>query len=502
MGTYILAHDLGTTNHKCTVFSQKGEVLATAQRKYPTIYRSGGIAEQDPNDWWSNVIHTTNEVLQIVKARDIAVISFTAHMNGCLPIDHRGEPLSHSFIHADTRSSEYEDEVFHRISENNLYELTGNRIDSRYTLLKMYWLKKKATDIYQKAAYFLQAKDYLAFKMTGKLGLTDYSDASLTGALNLEKKEWEKSVFDELNLEINKMPALVLSSEVIGSVTQQAAQDTGLMEGTPVVIGGGDGACATTGAGAVFKGDTYINLGTTAWVSKVVEKPFIDPEKRVFTICDINPRYYNVLGTMQTAGAAYEWAVNQFSSMVDWENLEVKPEYDHFERHVKKATPGARGVIFHPYLLGERSPIWNDKIRGSFFGISLEHNRIDLVRAVIEGIAYSLASISDVFNDLHSIKQFRLIGGLAKSETLIGTLSDVLQAPIQVNENNSEATSMGAAIAGGVGVQIFDDYEDAARLIQNGTRYQPNEQNKEIYRKQLKHFNELYQKIKDINFVS
>lgn len=501
MGKYILAHDLGTTNHKCTVFSQGGDVLATVTRKCTTHFQHGGIAEQNPHSWWTNVVETTNQVLDIVRKEDIAVISFSAHMNGCLPVDHQGMPLRPSLIHADTRSSRYEEDLFQMISEDDLYELTGNRIDSHYTLLKMYWIKQQETSIYNKTAFFLQAKDYLAFKMTGIIGMTDFSDASLTGALNLKKKGWESSVFEELHLEIAKMPELVPSSEVIGAVTKEAAFETGLMEGTPVVIGGGDGACATIGAGALSIGDMYINLGTTAWVSKVVDQPFIDPDKRVFTICDLDPSQYNVLGTMQTAGAAYEWAVAQFSSIKDWEKLEVQLEYDRFEEQIKKVQPGSRGVIFHPYLLGERSPIWNDKIRGNFFGISLEHNRFHLARAVLEGITYSLASISEVFNDMKVNKDVRLIGGLAKSGILIEMLSDVLQTPIRVNQNISESTSIGAAIAGGVGVQMFSSYKDGAKLVKSGGQFQPNKVNELVYRQGYEKFKELYEKIKDVNFV-
>ncbi|KHF41670.1 xylulokinase [Halalkalibacter okhensis] len=502
MGKYILAHDLGTTNHKCTVFSEDGEVVASSTRKCSTNFLAGGIAEQHPTMWWNNVIQTTKEILEVVRGEDIAVISFTAHMNGCLPVDSKGNPLSPSLIHADTRSSEYENDVFQMVSENKLYELTGNRIDSRYTLLKMYWLKQKESAIYNKTAYFLQAKDYLAFKMTGRLGVSDYSDASLTGAFNLEKKAWESSVFKELNLELSKMPDLVPSSEIIGSVTKDAAYETGLLEGTPVVIGGGDGACATIGAGALSKGDTYINLGTTAWVSKVVEQPFIDENKRVFTICDLNPKHYNVLGTMQTAGASYEWAISQFSSIIDWDNLTVQPEYEEFEKHLTKVEAGSKGVIFHPYLLGERSPIWNSKIRGNFFGVSLEHSRFELVRAVLEGISYSLASILEVFNDTTANNETRLIGGLAKSDILIQILSDVLGSPIQVNKNISEATSMGAAIAGGVGIQMFSSFNEGAKFIKNGKRFHPNVDNELIYKQQLEMFKELYERIKDVNFVN
>jgi xylulokinase len=497
---YILAHDVGTTNHKCIVFNENGEMVASASRTYSTFYAEGGIAEQNPDDWWKNFLETTAQVLLKINPKDISVISFSAHMNGCLPVDRNGLPLMRSIIHADTRSSEIEDNVYRRICEEQIYKTTGNRIDSRYPLLKMYWLKEKRPEIYNETAFFLQAKDYLAYKLTGYLGVTDYSDASLTGALNLQKRKWESPIFTELGLDISKMPEIVSSSEIIDTVKKEAASETGLVEGTPVVIGGGDGACATVGAGCLKNGDTYISLGTTAWVSKVVDQPFIDPEKRVFTICDLNPNYYNVLGTMQTAGGAYEWAIHQFSSISDWEKVQVMPEYDQFEKQLKNVPAGSRGLLFHPYLLGERSPIWNEKARGSFFGIRLEHNRFDLAKAVLEGIAFSLGSISEIINPVNSINEISMIGGLVKSESFIQIISDVLKHPVQLTESPSEATSIGAAIAGGVGVKIFSSFENAAHIIKKGKRYQPIEQNSAVYEKQLARFKQLYQLVKEFDF--
>ncbi|MBS4221735.1 xylulokinase [Lederbergia citrea] len=502
MGTYILAHDLGTTNHKCTVFCQDGEFIASSSCTYPTFYEKEGIAEQDPYHWWRNVVLTTKKVLSSISPSEIAVITFSGHMNGCLPIDAEGTPLYRSIIHADSRSSQFEHEVFQKIDEDNLYRLTGNRIDSHYTLMKMYWLRKREPDLFKKVAYFLQAKDYLAYKMTGTLGVTDYSDASLTGTLNLSKKVWEELIFSELDLDVKKMPDIVASTEVVGYVSQKAAYETGLLEGIPVVIGGGDGACATIGAGCVNKGEMYINLGTTAWVSKVTDLPFIDPKKRVFNLCDLNPKYYNVLGTMQTAGAAYEWAMKQFSTITDWSTLEVDLEFEQFEQQLKKVPAGSNGIMCHPYLLGERSPVWNDSIRGSFFGLSLANNRFDLVKVVLEGVSLSLASIAEILNDKQMVNEVKLIGGGARSKVLIEILSDVLQLSVQLNHKTSEATSLGAAIAGGVGIGMYSSFEEADHLIKKGERQDPHKERASLYQNRLSVFKTLYEQVKDIHIVS
>lgn len=500
MAKYILSHDIGTTSHKCVVFNEKGEMVASAAKNYSTYYDSGGIAEQDPSHWWDNFIETTSQVMTKVEAKHIAVLSFSAHMNGCLPVNQSGIPLMRSMLHADTRSSEIEGEVYAKICEDKLYEMTGNRIDARYPLLKMYWLRKRRPEIYRETAFFLQAKDYLVFKITGNLGITDYSDASLTGAFHLEKKMWEESLFNELELDLAKMPRAVPSTEIVGTVQKYVAAETGLMEGTPVVIGGGDGACATIGAGCLHKGDSYISLGTTAWVSKVTDKPLVDPNMRVFTICDLNPQHYNVLGTMQTAGAAFEWAINLLSSIVDWRDLSIIPEYDQFALELKKVPAGARGLIFHPYLLGERSPIWNEKARGGLFGLRLDHDRFDVAKAVLEGIAFALGSIYEVMNSESDTGELRMIGGLSRSESLNQIISDVLQRQVQLTVHSELATSLGAAIAGGVGVQMFPSFQSCQSFVQLGPKFRPNPLHHLVYHRQFNLYKDLYDRIKDLNF--
>ncbi|PLS03744.1 xylulokinase [Neobacillus cucumis] len=501
METYILAHDLGTTNHKCTLYRQDGGIVASNSCSYPTFYHHGGIAEQDPKHWWQNVVKTTKEVLTSISPCNIAVITFSGHMNGCLPVDKEGTPLYMSIIHADSRSKQFEKEIFNKVDEDQLYKFTGNRIDPHYTLMKMYWLKKREPEKYKKSAFFLQAKDYLAYKMTGTLGVTDYSDASLNGAFHLLNKKWEDSIFMELALDRSKMPDIVPSTQVIGHVSHTAALETGLTEGTPVVIGGGDGACATMGAGCINEGDMYINLGTTAWVSKVTDVPYIDPYKRVFNLCDLNPNYYNVLGTMKTAGAAYEWAIKQFSTISDWSTMEVSLEFEQFEEQIQHVPAGSRGVVFHPYLLGERSPLWNDSIRGSFLGLSLYHNRFDLVKAVLEGVSFSLASIAEILNADKLAKEVKIIGGGAKSKALTGILCDVMQLPVQLNHNLSDATSLGAAIAGGVGIGMFQSFEEAGQLVKRGKRLEPEKEFADLYQRRMELFKMLYERIKDINIV-
>jgi xylulokinase len=496
---YIIAHDLGTSSHKCTIFDLEGRIIATSSETYSTLYKEGCIAEQDPDTWWDAVAKTSRRVLERVETNQVLAVSFSGHMMGCLPVNHEGTPLHPSLIHADTRSKYLEEKIFSVVDERTLYQITGNRINSHYPLLKMLWLKENRPDIYKKTAYVLQAKDYLIFKMTGNLGVTDYSDASLSGMFNLQKRSWEDTLIRELALDNSKLPKILPSSTVVGRVTAEAARATHLLEGTPVILGGGDGACATLGAGAYREGDTYIYFGTTAWVSRVVSEPLIDPEMRVFTLCDLNEHYYNTLGTMQTAGAAYQWAVEQLGKY-ELESAKNMDEnvFSLLEKELEKVPMGSRGLIFHPYLLGERSPIWNHDARGTFFGLHLSHTRFDMIRAVLEGISYALASIAEVLEQEKKIDHIQAIGGGMKSKVLREILANVLQKPIQIPQMSGEATSLGAAIAGGVGIGIYKDYEEAMQKMDiKSDEILPGPEGKEVYTKGFKLFKKLYEDLRE-----
>ncbi|GGG05960.1 xylulokinase [Paenibacillus abyssi] len=487
MAEYILAHDLGTSSHKCTAFDRHGRIAASASLTYPTHIGHGGEVEQHPSDWWHAVAVTTRKVLDKITPTSIAAISFSGHMMGGCPIGKDGTPLRASLIHADTRSTVLERYVFERVDKDLFYSATGNRIDSHYPLLKMLWLKENEPEIYRSTAYFLQAKDYLAYRMTGQLGVTDFSDASLTGIYNVNEAAWDEAILRELGLEPELLPEILPSASIIGPVSQAAAHETGLLAGTPVVLGGGDGACAAVGAGALEAGDGYINMGTTAWVSKAVRQPLLDEQQRVFTMCGQDADSYHALGTMQTAGAAYEWAVKVIGGGISYAQAEAE---------ASRVPWGSEAIIFLPYLLGERSPIWNPHARGLFFGLDAGHTRGHLLRAVMEGIGYHLRSIADCLDPDRKVKAYQVIGGAARSQVMQHILSTVLETPIRMNEHTVEASSLGAAMMGGVAVGWFADYNEAKlHMLSPGVSCQPDKRGSGVMRKGYLLQQRLYEKL-------
>jgi xylulokinase len=332
----------------------------------------------------------------------------------------------------------------------------------------------------------LQAKDYAAYKLSGTFA-TDYSDASSTNLFDLETRVWAVDLIQAVGLDPRKLPVAHPSSTVIGQVTTEASGETGLLAGTPVVIGGGDGACATVGAGSVRPGDAYNYIGSSSWIAVTADRPLHDPQMRTFTFAHLDPELYFPTGTMQSAGGSYDWLERL---------LRGKGEaklYDELETAIAGVPAGARGLLFLPYLIGERSPHWNPQARGVFAGLTMSHGRAEMARAVFEGVALNLKMILDAFQEQGAtIRAMRLIGGGGRSAAWRQILADVYELPILRPELLAEATSLGAAIAGGVGVGLFADYSVAHDQVQVREGEQPNPNTQERYRALYKLFGRTY----------
>ena len=474
---YALCFDLGTTGAKTTLFDECGNITASAFARYETSYPRPGWAEQRAEDWWDAAVGSTREVLakRPQDAGAVAVVGLCGHMMGCLPVDGDGAPLAPSLIHSDTRSEKQCARIARAVGAERLYQITGNIVDPHYPLSKIPWFREEMPEAFAKARFFVQSKDYLAFKLTGALGVTDHSDASLSALYDIRRREWSEELLEAAGIEGSRMCEVVPSATVIGHVTSEAAAQTGLREGTPVVIGGGDGACATVGAGAVEIGDAYSYIGGTAWISVVREEPLIDPEMRLFNLCDLDPAKVNALGTIQCAGSSLEWFADQIAvSETRQAEREGLDRYDLIGELALSAPPGANGLFFLPYLMGERAPIWDPLARGVYFGLTLAHTRADLARATLEGVAYALNNILRIAQEHGStISEVRAIGGGAEGEAWAEIMASVYGKPVAVTEHPSEATSRGAFAAAAMGVGLIRDWREVAGMVRIARRHEP-----------------------------
>jgi len=461
MKTYIIAHDLGTTGNKATLYDQEGALVGSAFYGYETEYAHTSWAEQDAEDWWRAVCASTRELLRQTKVRgdDVACIVFSGQMMGCVPLDKQARPLRKAIIWADQRSVEQERWVGERLSPDEVYRITGHRLSASYSLSKILWLRDHQPDIYNRAYKFVHAKDAIVARLTGVF-VTDLSDASGMNLYDLEGGAWSERIIKAAELDPAQLPDLHQSIDVVGEVLPEVADEAGVAAGTPVVIGGGDGPCAAAGAGVVSEGSAYNYVGSSSWIALATEKPIYDPELKTFTFGHVVPGMVMPTGTMQAAGASYQWTRDQLCpvEVETAESLSVSP-YELMNLEAENSPVAANGLIFLPYLLGERSPRWNPRARGAFIGLTIRHTRADMVRAVLEGVTMNLRVILDAFKSQGAqVEAMRLIGGGARGRFWNQMMADVYGMPVHRLAILEEATSMGAALTGGVGIGLYPDF--------------------------------------------
>lgn len=500
MAEYLLAHDLGTSGNKAVLYREDGALAASSLYEYETYYPFSGAVEQDPERWWEAVCRSTKKLLDEagVAGSEIAAVSFSGQMMGCLLLDRSGKPLRNMLIWADTRAGSEEAFMKSRMDEGRAYRITGHRISASYSAAKALWVKEHEPALYGKCWKMIHAKDYIIYKLTGNL-VSDYSDASGTNLFDLEKKVWSKELLEAYEIPEALLPEVHPSTDIAGYVTAEAARLTGLTEGTPVVTGGGDGSCACVGAGVVREGSAYNVLGSSSWISTASGSPMYDEEMRTFNWVHLDPKLYTPCGTMQAAGYSYSWYKNTLCG----EEREAAKSlglsaYEVINRQAAESRPGAGGLLYLPYLLGERSPRWNAEARGSLIGLSVTTSKGDISRAILEGVGYNLKVILDILQKKQEIAELILIGGGAKGRLWLQILADIWQKRILVPAYLEEATSMGAAVCAGVGIGMYPDFSVMEKFNRIESVIEPNAENAGLYDEMYGIFNASYEALCDV----
>lgn len=465
---YILAHDLGTSGNKATLFSETGALVSSEVHPYGCHYFHGTWAEQDPEDWWNAICVTSKNLLDKtgVQPAEVAAVSFSGQMMGCLCVDRAGNPLRPSIIWADQRAQAQSEAIRREIEPWDFYAIAGHRNTASYGIQKLMWVRDNEPEVYAKTYKTLNAKDFIVHRLTGAF-FTEPSDATSNGCIELKTLSWSERIVAAAGIDGDKLPEIVPSTHIAGTVTPWAAAQTGLKVGTPVVMGGGDGVCANVGAGSISPGRTFSYVGSSAWIASTSTEPLLDEQMRTVTWAHIVPGLYAPNGTMQTAGGAYHWLKEQLCPLESQlARLEGDNVYDRINAQVAKSPIGSGGVVFLPYLLGERAPRWNPRATAAWLGIQMENTRADLFRAVLEGVTMNLNGILDSLKKSLEIRDILVIGGGAKGEVWRQMMADIYGVPIRVPRLLEEATSMGAAVTGGVGVGLFRDFSVIDDMIE------------------------------------
>ena len=361
MEKYLIAHDLGTSGDKATLFSTDGRMIKSITCVYETHFFNSTWAEQNPFDWWNAFCCANHALLKDVDKTRVAGIAFSGQMMGCVVVDRNGEVLRPAIIWADQRSIDEERVIREGIEEWEFYRITGHRISASYSIEKLMWIKNHEPDIYAKTYKMLQPKDYMIYRLTGEF-LTDYTDASGTNCMDLSNLCWSDYILDIAGIDRDKLAEIQSSTYVAGEIGAKICEECGLPQGTPVVIGAGDGLCAAVGAGSVEDGDTFNYLGSSSWVALTTSKPIFDKEMKTYNWAHMIKGKYSPNGTMQAAGNSY-----QFLRKILCKDLEEKATlqknsvYELMNLELGQSEQGANGLVYLPYILGERSILVSNK---------------------------------------------------------------------------------------------------------------------------------------------
>jgi len=495
---YLLAHDLGTSGNKATLFSTDGKLIASRTCAYDTRYFDGNSAEQDPDDWWQAVCTSTRELLADVAPARIACVALSGQMMGCTPIDARGRVLRPSMLYCDQRAQAQADRLSERLSADEFYRIVGHRVSPSYSLEKLMWMKDNEPALFRRTHKTLCAKDYINFLLTGQLA-TDHSDASGTNAFDLTTFAWSDAVLAAAEIDPGLFPVVRPSTDLLGTITPKASSATGLLAGTPVAVGGGDGSCAGVGVGSVAPGGAYNYLGSSSWIALTSKTPIVDPQRRTMNWAHCVPGMLHCSGTMQAAGASYQWLKNTVcTDEIRQAGLSATDVYALMNELIEQSRPGAGGLLFLPHMLGERTPRWNPNAKGAVVGLSLATRRGDLLRAVMEGITLNLGMIVEIFRQHVAIDSIRVIGGGAKASIWRQMMADVYGCRIDKLNVVEEATSIGAAVIAGVAVGVFDGFDVVDRFVTVEESRDPNPATQAVYRRLMPLFDKCYHALADL----
>ena len=496
---YLLGIDIGTSGTKTVLFDEQGNTVASATWEYPLSQPHVGWAEQDPADWWKASYGSIAEVVKKsgVNPRDIKGMGLSGQMHGMVLLDGGNRVLRPAIIWCDQRTQPECDEITERVGAARLIELTANPALTGFTACKVVWVKNHQPEIFEKTRKVLLPKDYVRFMLTGEYA-TEVSDASGMQFLDVARRQWSREVLDKLGIPYEWMPRVYESFEISGKLTRQAAELTGLWEGMPVAGGGGDQAAGAVGNGIVRPGVISSTIGTSGVVFAHMDTLSIDPKGRLQAFCHAVPGAWHVMGVTQSAGLSLQWFRNEFCAMEKAVAERIGTDvYSLMAAEAEQAAVGCNGLIYLPYLMGERAPHLDPLARGVFFGLSSRHRRQDMVRAVMEGVSYSLWDCISIIRELGvSSSEVRASGGGGRSPLWRQMQADMFETDI-VTINSSEGGALGVALLAGVGVGMWKSVPEACdATIKVVSRQQAIEENTAMYKQYYTVYRNLYGALK------
>lgn len=499
MGNYLVGCDVGTSQTKAVVVDEEGKILGGKSIGYPTLTNSKGWAEHDPEAYWSTVSGTISESIKEAKidAKDIKGVCISAHSPALILVDRDQNPLQLSHFWMDRRGTDEAKYISDKIGGDRIFRVSGNGIDPYYATVKLLWEKNNRPELYHRAYKFQTAADYPRMKLTGK-AVTDYSNASLIGiAFDIVNKKWDTEMLEEIGLDPDKFPELYACDEIIGEVTAQAAEMTGLKKGTPVLAGTVDCNAAWVAGGALADGDMSLVMGSAGVMGIVHETPKFTKDLITIVHASNSEKTYTTLAAICGCGSSLQYYKDKFADIegvvAGYMGLNT---FDYICSRAEKIPVGSEGMITLPYFMGERTPIWNPKARGVVFGMSYSHTKDHLLRSFLEGASYALKHNFDLMKQTGIKMNLPIVlgEGGAQSKLWRQIVCDCLGIP-GVYMSASMGAPMGDAIIAGVGTGVFRDYNVVKEWIKVSDRTDPIPQNQEVYESLYQIYRNLYQQV-------
>jgi len=496
---YLLGIDVGTSGTKALICDEGGTILAGETVEHPSYHPKPLWSEQQPQDWWQTTVASVRKAVAQagISGKEISAIGLSGQMHGAVFLDKHNEVLRPAILWNDQRTAEECDEITGRVGKQRLLELTCNPALTGFTAPKILWVRKHEPEIYDRAAKILLPKDFIRFRLTGVFA-TEVSDASGTLLLDVPNRRWSSEVLSALQIDASLLPECFESPEVSGKLTDTAAGEMGLAPGTPVVGGGGDQAAGAVGNGIVKHGVISATLGTSGVVFAFSDQVETDPHGRVHTFCHAVPGKWHVMGVMLSAGGSFQWYRN---NLADAEKQEAQERgcdsYEVLCEIAEKAEPGCQGLLFLPYLTGERTPHADPNARAGWIGITAYHSKSHLIRSLLEGVTYGMRDSLEIIKGMGvPVEEIRVSGGGALSPFWRQMQADIYKNPV-CTINASEGPAFGVALLGGVGTGVFSSVQEACKAtIQVVSTTDVNQADSAVYDRYYPIYRSLYVALK------
>lgn len=494
----MIGVDIGTTSTKAVLFTKKGDVVAHHSEGYPLHTPNPSTAEQSPEEIFKAVLNSINGCMMKSEANasEIICVSFSSAMHSVIAVDGEGNPLTNSITWADNRSSKWAEKIKDEWGGHEIYLRTGTPIHPMSPLSKLVWLKNEHQELFHQTAKFISIKEYIFFKLFGEF-VIDYSIASATGMFNLVDLTWDEQALEIAGVSGDRLSKPVPTTHILKGLKNEYHRQTGLDGDIPFVIGASDGVLSNLGVNAIEPGVVAVTIGTSGAIRAVTDKPVTDPKGRLFCYA-LTEKHWVLGGPVNNGGMIFRWVRDELAaSEIETAKRLGIDAYDVLTKIASKVNPGSDGLIFHPYMAGERAPLWDANARGSFFGLGMHHKKEHMIRSVLEGINYNLYTVLQALSELTGEpKRIQATGGFARSELWRQLMADIFNQEVIVPESY-ESSCLGAVILGLYALGEVDDLSIVSEMVGATYSHQPNEENAQVYQELLpiySRLSSLYQK--------